>query len=127
MAQTKNDAPERRSRAELIAAIGEARAGMSADAAELSDLVNVPKRIRATLKDAPISKAASAVIAGFVGSTLLSKKRDRPERTRSGWLHKFFPDFEVQDIFRFLLKSYLEPGHVDLATLVRTKLRDLLR
>ena len=128
MAQTEIEIRQRRSRAELIAALGEARTGISRDAAELSNLTNVPKRIRSTLADAPLRRAATAMIAGLVGSRFLSKKKRRPrDGSSQGWLRSFIPDFDLKKILAVLLKCYLEPDEVDLPALIRAKVKDYLK
>ena len=128
MAQTEIEIRNRRGRAELIAALGDARDGIRRDATELGDLVNVPKRIRTSLADAPLRRAATAVAAGLISSKLFSrKKRSRSGDEKPRWLHRLFPEFDLKKIIRLLLKSYLEPEEIDLRALIRERLRDYLK
>ena len=127
MAQTELAPFEKRGRAQLIAALAEARSGISENAGELADLVNVPKRIRRSLSDAPMKRAATALVAGLISSRLLSADRRRAQGSESGLIHRFFPDLDFKGVVRLLLKWYLEPGEVDLRALLRERLHDYLK
>ena len=127
MAQTEITTERRRGRAELIAALAASRDGIAADSGELADLVNVPQRIRRSLKDTPVKRAATALAAGFISSKLLSKKRRSTKQRNPGWLHRTFPDLDFKKIVTLLLKSYLEPETIDLRALLRERLRDYLK
>ena len=126
MAQTEIASIEKRGRAQLIIALAEARSGISENTAELADLVNVPKRIRRSLSDAPMKRAATALVAGLVSSRLLSRQPDTAGATKHGLFHRLFPDLDFHTILRLLLKSYLEPGEIDFRALLRERLRDYL-
>jgi hypothetical protein len=127
MAQTEIAPHERRGRAQLIAALAEARTGISENAGELADLVNVPKRIHRSLTDAPMKRAATALVAGLISSRLLSSNRDRPRSSESGLIQRFLPDMDFRGVVRLLLKWYLEPEEVDLHALLRERLREYLK
>lgn len=127
MAQTELAPFEKRGRAQLIATLAEARSGISENAGELADLVNVPKRIRRSLSDAPMKRAATALVAGLISSRLLSADRSRAQDSESGLIHRFFPDLDFKGVVRLLLKWYLEPGEVDLRALLRERLHDYLK
>ncbi|MGI9240541.1 MAG: hypothetical protein ACR2RV_07050 [Verrucomicrobiales bacterium] len=126
MAQTEIARVERRGRAQLISALAESRAGISENAADLADLVNVPKRIRRSLSDTPMKRAATALVAGLVSSKLLFSRSDSTGTTRHGLLNRFFPELDFNSILRLLLKCYLEPEEIDLRALLRERLRDYL-
>ncbi|MFT4549995.1 MAG: hypothetical protein ACI8XO_002267 [Verrucomicrobiales bacterium] len=128
MAQTEITTGRQRERAELIAALSESRAGMARGAGEVVDFVNVPKRIKQTLSDTPLKRAATALVAGFISSKLLSKKK-QPDHDdeKSSWFHRLFPDFDPKNLFSLLLTSYLEPDKIDLESMLKTRLRDFLK
>lgn len=127
MAQTEIQARRPRGRAELIAALADARSGIRRDSSDLADLANVPKRIRSTLTKAPLGRAVLALVAGLVGSRLFSRKRPRPKNSSPGWFQRWFPDFDRKKLLTLLLQSYLEPDQVDLRALLRERLREFLK
>jgi hypothetical protein len=96
MAQTEITTSRVRGRAELIAALSDSRAGITHDAADLADLANVPKRIRRSLCDTPIKRAAAALVAGLLSSKILSKKNRDPKLQKSGWLHRLVTDLDLK-------------------------------
>ncbi len=116
-----------RGRSELIAALAEARSGISKDASDIGDFVNVPKRIRTSLAEATGVKVAPALAAGLLGSQFFKKKRKGSEEEKAGWLSMVFPEFDLKKIIHLLLKSYLEPDQVDLKAIIRERLREFLK
>ena len=127
MAETEITTTRRRGRAELIAALANARAGITTDAVELADRVNVPRRIRRSIADSPLKRAATALLAGLAGSRLLTKSRPRSRKAGPAWLQRHFPNLDLKKIVRLLLVSYLEPEKIDLRAWLREQLRDFLK
>ena len=127
MAEAEIQTRRRRGRAELIAALAEARSGMRRDTGDMADLVNVPQRIRKTIAEAPLARAGGALIAGIVGSRLLTGRKRRADGPSGGTFRSLFPDFDFRGILRLLLKAYLEPDEVDLKALLRERLREYLK
>ena len=127
MAQTEIESRAPRGRAELIAALADSRSGLKRDTSDLADLANVPKRIRATVSEAPLARAAAALAAGFISSKWFSKKGSHSSDSSRGWFRRTFPEFDLKKLMALLLKSYLEPDLVDLGALLRNRLREHLR
>ena len=66
-----------RGRAELIAALAQARSGITTDVSDLGDLANVPERIRTSLAEAPAAKVATALAAGLFGAQLFKTNKKK--------------------------------------------------
>jgi len=124
MAQTNIESRGSRGRSELIAALAAARSGLSRDTGELTEFTDISKRIRSSLGDAPLGRAAAALVAGLVGSQLLSGWRRQPKDPASpNWFQRSFPEFNLEKLVGLLLRSYLEPDQVDLKAMLRDYLK----
>lgn len=128
MAQTEIEVSRRRGRAELIAALAEARSGITRDATDLGDLVNVRKRIRESIADPPLRRIAAAIAAGLISSNFLRRRRRRADgEERPGWFQRLIPELDFKAMVRLLLRCYLEPEEVELRAMIRERLREYLK